>query len=181
MIKENLNSILIGIISSILASILIYFIVPLLRKLGKKIVLKISERNKKFREKIISRMARKQSTHLKDIYLLTLMNVIIVVAIIMIIGENLDFSTNYFSETTEIVFLFSIMFILYVGFLFRMFTTELIVDRIRKFEFEITMLDVHLNKKEIKLFKSEWVKMKTENDYSKLNNKIYKLLAKYEC
>ena len=144
-------------------------------------ILEGSKRNKKIREKIILRTARKQSNHLKDIYFLTLINVIILVTLMAVIFEKLDFSSNYFNETVEIVFILSLVTIIYLGFLLRMFTNELIIDRIRKFEFEITMLEAHLNKKEIKLLKSEWVKMKTERDYSELNKKIHKLLTKYEC
>ena len=181
MIKENLNAILIGVITSLIASVVIYFIVPILRTIGKKIVLKVSEKNKKFREKIILRTARKQSTHLRDIYFLTLLNAITVIALMMINLGKFDFSSNYFNETVEIVFLLSFVFIIYIGFLFRMFTTELIIDRIRRFEFETTMLNVHLSKKEMILLKSEWVKMKTEEDYSELKSKINSLLGKYKC
>lgn len=177
--ENNIKAILIGVASSLIAAILIYFIVPVLKKVGKWIIIKFENSNKNFRNKIIAKSAKKQSSHLGDINLISIISVTFILGIAMVVAEGTDLSSSFLKDQiTSRVFGFSVMTFIFTFFSFRFLVRENISDKIKAFEYYLTILSEHLSRKEIAKLKSEWSKMRNEDDYKSITDKVSELLKK---
>jgi membrane protein implicated in regulation of membrane protease activity len=178
---DNVTTILTGIASSLIVVILIYFILPLLKIVGIKGITEFEESNKSFRTRIISRASKKQSSHMGDLSVIAIIIVTLTFGIILVITENIDLSTGLLKgDLTSKVFGFSTMTIVFIVLGFRFLLREYISQKIKAFENNLTILSAHLTDKKIAELKSEWVQMKTEDDYKNLCAKSEKLIETHQ-
>jgi uncharacterized protein YacL len=159
------REVLLSVISSLIGSVLLLMIAPVFRKLGSWIIKVVTHHNRKLRDSIYKHAAKRVLPYSSDLNLLVVFIFLFSSTILIYLEspEAINLFTTDFPYRPIILFVFISIVAAY--FLFRLGIRKSVENLIIKFDNTIRFIRPHVAEQEIHLIESEWVVMKSHEDF----------------
>lgn len=169
---DTTTTVIIGVLSSLIASFLFWIIVPLIKKLGISTINLFARRSKKFRDSIYKRAAKRKTNHNLDQGVLLISILTFSILSWAVLSENLSFESSLLNKRFEKIFFYATAAFIVLTFYLRMTTREKIMDLVQDFNNDIELLTPFVAKDIIFNLKRSWILMNDYEDYQLLSRRI---------
>lgn len=169
---DTTSSILIGVISSLIASLIFWIAIPGIKKLGESIIKGFANRNKKFKDSIYKKAGKRRTDNNFDQGVIIIVTMTYTLLIWGLLAENISFETNYFNEDIDKLIIRIFALFLMIFFLLRWASRSIIKDIVQNFENKIDLIRPFVDDAEIYLLKRKWILMENYDDFKKIGERI---------